>query len=142
MPPRNATQVDKKQKKDDNNDDSKKDGEDKDKERDKEDRKDMNNLINQLKAAKKRIEQGKPNPGDEQKVEAMGFWNSLERIDQKKHEILNKWRQDKSFNWWQTYQKTQSVENIKEKEKMEGYGTRPFLTVEKTTTNKSNNNKR
>ena len=123
-----------------NGQENEKDKKAKEKEDDSTERKDMQNLYNQLKAAKKRIEDGKALAGDQQRVDAMVFWSSLEKYDARKKEIVSKWKQDKNFTWWQTYVKTDSVENKKEKGKMEGHGTRPFFPAEKKLqTNKSHN---
>ena len=82
------------------------------------------NLLNNLKSAKKRIEDGRPQPGDESKLELLHKYQSLDRYSSEKKDLLERWNKDRSVGWWRTYEDSKGSEYKETEEGMKGYGSR------------------
>ena len=81
-------------------------------------------LLNNLKNAKKRIEEGRPQPGDENKVELLQKYQSLDRYSSTKKDLLNKWKADRSVGWWRSYEDSSGSEYKEVEDGVKGYGSR------------------
>ena len=81
-------------------------------------------LLNNLKSAKKRIEEGRPQPGDENKVELLQKYQSLDRYSSTKKDLLERWNKDRSVGWWRSYEDSTGSEYKEVEEGVKGYGSR------------------
>ena len=92
------------------------------------------NFLNQLKQAKKRIEDAKPLPGDEEKNSLLEKYSKLSRYDSEKTKLLELWSKDKSLGWWKSYEDFGGSTYREKAEGISGYGSRfdvaKFLGVE------------
>ena len=95
------------------------------------DAQDKTNMVNQLKAARKRL-QSKTSfsvEEDQAKSELLESYCKLSLRDPKKNEILKKWLGDKSCAWWATYSEQISAGRTTSSESFDGYGTKPLVSI-------------
>ena len=83
-----------------------------------------NNFLNQLKAAKKRVDEGRPNEGDEAKCQVLEKYTKLGKYDEEKQAILALWSKDKSMNWWMTYEEQKGSKYSEAVDGFKGFGSR------------------
>lgn len=76
-------------------------------------RKDQSNMVTQLKKAS----------ASESQKELLKLYQSLPRFSDRKTELLNKWRADKSCVWVQDYSETHERSAESTDQKARGYGT-------------------
>ena len=82
------------------------------------------NFLNQLKQAKKRIEEAKPLPGDEEKNQLLEKYSKLNRYDSEKSKLLELWSKDKSLGWWKSYEEVGGSMYKEKAEGISGWGSR------------------
>jgi len=63
-----------------------------------------------------------PSSSQEQKA-ALNHYQSLPRFDPLKKEILMKWKNDKTCNWYNTWKETHTKKVVQKDERTQGYGT-------------------
>ena len=87
---------------------------------------DKTNMLNQLKAAKRRLSQktSVDEEGDQAKADLLDEYCKLSLRDPKKNEILKKWLGDKSCQWWASYAESTNVGTTKSHDTFTGYGTK------------------
>lgn len=87
---------------------------------------DKTNMLNQLKAAKRRLSQktSVDEEGDEAKSALLDEYCKLSLRDPKKNDILKKWLGDKSCQWWASYAESTTVGTTKSHDTFQGYGTK------------------
>ena len=83
-----------------------------------------NNFLNQLKAAKKRVDDGRPNEGDEAKCQVLEKYTKLGKYDEEKQALLALWSKDKSMNWWMTYEEQKGSKYSEAVDGFKGFGSR------------------
>ena len=81
-------------------------------------------MINSLKQAKIRIENGRQIENDDLRVEVLEKYQSLGRFDQEKKTLLAQWQKDESLQWWKTYEESKGQAVTKEEDGLEGHGSR------------------
>ncbi len=87
-------------------------------------RKMQQNMVNQLKIAKKRLANGTEQEGDEEKVQLYDRYLALGRFDQEKELLLEQWSKDKSCGWWKTYEESRGQSFKQADEGLDGWGSR------------------
>ena len=87
-------------------------------------RKVQQNMVNQLKLAKKRIEDGTEHEGDEERVQLYDRYVSLHRLDKEKETLLEMWEKDKSLFWWRTYEESRRQSFKTTDDGLQGWGSR------------------
>ena len=83
-----------------------------------------NNFLNQLKAAKKRVDEGRPNEGDDAKCQVLEKYTKLGKYDEERQAILALWSKDKSTNWWMTYEEQKGSKYTEAVDGFKGFGSR------------------
>lgn len=83
-----------------------------------------NNFLNQLKAAKKRVDEGRPNEGDDAKCQVLEKYTKLGKYDEERQAILALWSKDKSMNWWMTYEEQKGSKYTEAVDGFKGFGSR------------------
>ena len=87
-------------------------------------RKLQQNMVNQLRTAKKRVQDGSDQEGDQEKVQLYERYMSLGRFDEEKNSLLEQWAKDKQCGWWKTYEESRGQSFKKADEGLEGWGSR------------------
>ena len=82
------------------------------------------NFLNTLKQARKRIEDAKPLPGDDEKDSLLEKYSRLSRYDSEKTKLLELWSRDKSLGWWKSYEEVGGSMYKERAEGISGYGSR------------------
>ena len=87
---------------------------------------DKTNMLNQLKAAKRRLSMktSVDEESDQFKSDLLDSYCKLSLRDPKKNEILKKWLNDKSCSWWASYSETTTVGTTWSHDTFKGYGTK------------------
>ena len=87
-------------------------------------KKDAQNLLNQLKGAKTRVDSGSESEADATKAHILEKWQSLAKFDEEKKTILELWNKDKSCSWWKQYEETKGSIYKETKQGLSGFGSR------------------
>lgn len=82
------------------------------------------NFLNQLKQAKKRIEDDKALPGDQERNSLLEKYSKLSRYDSEKAKLLSLWSKDKTLGWWKTYEEVGGSTYSEKAEGISGWGSR------------------
>lgn len=92
---------------------------------------DKTNMLNQLKAAKKRLlSKTSLNEADDQaKSDLLDSYCKLSLRDPKKNDILKKWLGDKSCSWWANYAEETNVGVTTTSETFRGWGTKSLSSI-------------
>lgn len=87
---------------------------------------DKTNMLNQLKAAKRRLSSKTSlnEQEDQDKSDLLDSYCKLSLRDPKKNEILKKWLGDKSCSWWASYAEETSTGITTTSETYNGWGTK------------------
>lgn len=85
------------------------------------------NFLNQLKQARKRVEEDRAKAGDDAKVQLLDKYSKLSRYDQEKTLLLQLWAKDRSLSWWKTYEEFGGSTYTERKKGLSGWGSRLIL---------------
>jgi hypothetical protein len=92
-------------------------------------RKLQQNMVNQMKNAKKRLENGTEQEGDEERVQIYDRYMALGRFDQEKELLLEQWAKDKSCGWWKTYEESRGQTFKQADDGLDGWGSRSLCLM-------------
>ena len=82
------------------------------------------NMLNTLKRAKQRVEEGRAIEGDEDRVACLTKYQALGRYDEQKQLLLANWEGDKGLQWWKSFEEKQGWCMKRDETALEGHGSR------------------